>query len=524
MENFESHYISKEKLDIQKTDNPKEISKKGEREEKYIARIKKDAYVNLHQHTGVSGTFKEKEGTISPKEILKQRENEGASNCAGTVLEPTASLYLKTLKNNFFVKTDHFSDGYAGAETTSEEIKKEKIKGVIGWFEKLYKNYPELVKQDFGKENFGELTTKERQEIEKISESLMYHGDKRAELGLKKVKEINKQLKIGKILFGFECNVIPDNNGKLHLDAENFIKTHKNEITGPIIGSLHVCADPCYEKFKDATYQNTNLTPELAKKMASELTEKIIEAAGLGINILAHTGYGIHPEITNNLDWPRIAEALIENNAAFEINIQNVMKEIGKTLIDIEKFPISQINYREHLIKKLEEDIIPFMNSKKIMNALKPYFKKGLKIAINTDEHKIFYQPRIPLEKNEENKNLFPESRINLDKIKNSIKQDPENLKKEHPEFVALIEKINEIKSETKTRVENLKKQGKIINGEITDEKVLSGLLNRRFWNAIKIIEYYFNNKFKEYEISKDNIINLFSPEKLKNFLNKQTY
>jgi hypothetical protein len=60
---------------------------------------------------------------------------------------------------------------------------------------------------------------------------------------------------------------------------------------------------------------------------------------------------------------------------------------IYEEILNYDKYPKDDVSYREVLQSKLN-DLILVISSDNIRSQLKPYFSKGLKIAINTDEHK----------------------------------------------------------------------------------------------------------------------------------------
>lgn len=434
----------------------------------------------LHQHTGSM------EHDKSPKEIIERREASGASNCGQVILEAVVAANEKLRLPTF--RTDHFSDGAADFSLSCEQRQSlPSILNVQKWFYKLYEDNPEFIKIDFPGKNIAsinEFGEDENRQIAEWAEKLIFYDNKRAKNALENSKKMNN------VSCGFECNVMT-RNGKLELDGKEFIEKNRESINGPIIASIHTGSSQEYQKFTNGQYDKENkpkMNKELAEKLADKLTEHFKSALNLKhVNILGHPHCHIHPAIIERVDWIEIAEEAIKNNVAIEINIQDLMKESAEMMRQINKYPFDSKteNYKTHLRKKLEEGIIPLLSSEKIMNQLKPFFAKGLKIAINTDAHKIFYQPKNGFIENPEYEKFLPETKISQN-IKEQLKE----------------------------------KWGNISETEMMDK--LRTLLNIRFWYGMKLAEKYLNDKFEKYDIKRENVINLYSLEKLENFLKKE--
>ena len=102
-------------------------------------------------------------------------------------------------------------------------------------------------------------------------------------------------------------------------------------------------------------------------------------------NIMCHIGYGCKGFNHKKFDWSRIAEEAIKNNVALEINLGILMKHIFKNILSDPEFS------GKEKYEKFEQELprlIPILGHEEIRNKLKEYFAKGLKISINTDEHK----------------------------------------------------------------------------------------------------------------------------------------
>lgn len=465
---------------ISKEETPKKDEEKKE-EQKISLREYKE---NLHQHTGLMDSSLEH--NKSPREIVEQREQRGASNCAKVILEAVVASNEKLGLPTF--RTEHFKDGSIDY-SMSPEKKQQWVTGVKKWFYSLYRKNPELLKKDFSNEKIKsveDLGEEEQKQIGQYAENLMFYTEQRA---LGALENANK---MKQIWTGFECNVIPQDD-EFRLDAEQFIKEHRDEIKGPILASIHPNkSDLAFKKFRADQYNNPaenkpELSQEEAKRLADELTnitEKVLNIKN--VNILAHIGFQIHPQIIEKLNWPAIAEKAIESKVAIEINIQDLMKKIGNTMEDLERFPFDSLNYQDYIKQQLEEkNIVNLFSSEPIMNMLKPYFNKELTIAIDTDAHKLFYEPKEGFKEHPKLKEYLPSAKIN--------KKQKEELKKKW--------------------------------GNISDEELqtrISGLLNRRFWRAMKITENYFNDKFKQFDIQRKNILNLQSKEELQQFFTKK--
>lgn len=459
----------------QKESAEKESSRKKSKESNYIAKFREGEYKTTHLHTG-EPWVDEKERL--PDEIVAERKG---SNCAfdQLPLELLEKIWFDVLKNPVLYITNHAREGSIDPSEKDPEKINKKLDGIIKWFAEKYLNNPKWIKEKFNKTK-EELTEIEKNIITKLAEEqaqkLMLYGNERLEKGLKQIESMEND----QIRPGLEMNIIPilDNNNivSLKLDGEDFINKNKDQIKGPIIGSIHPETNSYWEKFTEKYYKNPEapeLTDELVQELSKKFTNILLKAADLEkINILAHPHYKILPQIIENLDWDLIAKNAAENKVAIEINIQDYMKKaVNKVMTDIKNFPLGENDY----IKFLENNLntIPLISSDKIMKQLKPRFQEGLKIAINTDEHRMFYQPKKGFKNDEEKYNqLLPEG-----SIKTIDKHDKDTMRKQ---------------------------------------------LNIRFWRSLKILEQYFNEKFLEYGIQKENIINLYPQEKLEKFLKKE--
>ena len=317
--------------------------------------------------------------------------------------------HSKNLLNEYTAVTDHSRDPNPQAAD----------RGLKEWFKNLYlKN---VIKKE---EAF--LSEKEKKEMEdnldKWVPLVANYGDERLEWVLQEIDRLSGEGNF-KVFKGVEVNLQPDGS----FDTK-MAEAGKFEMV------------------------NCSIHPDKSNKRYEEIinnAQKYSELMIAGIrnskvNIFCHPGFGCSSDLVERLDWKNIAEEAINNKVAIEINIKELMKYIYKNI----KSPEELKNIQAELPR-----LVPLISSPRIRNALSPYFKKGLKIAINTDEHK----------------NPF---------IKTKYKGDE-------------------------------------IEGEFRKKSM-------GYWRALKAVEKYFNEVFKEAGITSDNIINTYSKEKLEKFIKKE--
>ena len=107
-------------------------------------------------------------------------------------------------------------------------------------------------------------------------------------------------------------------------------------------------------------------------------------------NIMCHIGYGCEPNVIESLDWNAICRSAIESKVAIEINLKSLMDLIFRKILNFEEFPANSVKYQKYFKKEIENEkskYIPLLGNPQIRKEMKSYFKNGLKIAINTDQH-----------------------------------------------------------------------------------------------------------------------------------------
>jgi histidinol phosphatase-like PHP family hydrolase len=326
------------------------------------------------------------------------------------------------MRNEFIAITEHSRD----ADTENA------VRGMTEWFVGMYLSNNEWLKENYLK-NKDELADSELEEIKGLAktraEEVAKYGDERIEEILNDIENSSETSGI-KVFKGIEVSLMPGGN----LDTE-MVEQGKFDMV------------------------NCSIHPDVDKKLFEPIIndpDKYTDLILLGtknkkVNILSHIGSETNDGVFENIRWDEIAESAILNKVAIEINLKKLITFIYKEILDYDKYPKNDNLYQSVLKTKLKE-LIPIISSEKIKKKIEPYFSQGLKIAINTDEHK----------------NKF-------------------------------------IKSKTD-------KNGTEFNFIPRD---------MRYWRCMKIVEKYFNDAFKELGIKKENIINTFNVEELKDFFAK---
>lgn len=171
------------------------------------------------------------------------------------------------------------------------------------------------------------------------------------------------------IIKGIEANLLPDGTIDTEMVAEG-----KFELVNT---SIHPDMDPeGYAPFLEDPQKYTDLVIAGIKNPRT--------------NIMAHIGYGVSKgeakAFVEALDWEQIAQEALDNTVAIEINLRSLMLYIYQEMMDKEKYPDSDTSYRKTFAEALPE-LVPLLSSAEIRNRLKPFFERGLTIAINTDQH-----------------------------------------------------------------------------------------------------------------------------------------
>ncbi|MFH1537212.1 MAG: hypothetical protein ABID45_04440 [Patescibacteria group bacterium] len=307
---------------------------------------------DLHAHTRTDLSNPE-----TPEEIVERRRG---SNCGVVPLGALVRYHAQEMRNEFIAITDHSRDGDPEAA----------LEGITKWFRGMY-----LKNEDWLRENFQktkqELSGEDIEQIEakarSNAEQLALYGDERLEDVFQEIDSLLGQEGVPiRVFKGIEANLLPDGS----FDTE-MIDRGEFELVNC---SIHPAVDS--KGFAPIVEDSDKY---------SDLTIKGIEHPKT--NIICHMGFGCDREFIDELQWAKIAEAAIENNVAIEVNIKPVIDCIYKEMLDYGKYPKNDIGYRDVFRKRLPA-LVPILSSEKIKKVLGPYFERGLRIAINTDEHK----------------------------------------------------------------------------------------------------------------------------------------
>lgn len=304
----------------------------------------------LHSHTKTDISRPE-----LPDDII---ENRKGSNCGSIPLEALLSYHNQEMRNEFIAITEHSRDG---------NIDKA-ISGMTDWFMGMYLSNESWLWKNFSKEK-DDLSEADLDNLKKIAaekaEEVARYGDERIQTILDDIDKGSSHSGI-KVFKGIEASLTPDGG----LDTEM--------VEGGEFDMVNCSVHPDIDKEK---FQPIINDPE-------KYSELIIKGAeNKKVNILSHIGSGVSEAVVEKLKWEEFAQKAIENKVAIEINLKKLITFIYDELLDYEKYPKNDMSYRSVLQSKLKE-LIPIVSSDKIRRLLAPYFSQGLKIAINTDEHK----------------------------------------------------------------------------------------------------------------------------------------
>ena len=305
----------------------------------------------LHSHTKTDITDPE-----LPDDIVEYRKG---SNCGNIPLEALLSYHNQEMKNKFIAITEHSRDGNP----------EKAISGMTDWFVGMYLSNKNWLEKNFSK-NKNDLTENDLIDIKKIAtkkaEEVAEYGDERIQVILNDIDKISDSFNGMKVFKGIEASLMPDGN----LDTE-MVEKGKFDMVNC---SIH--QDINQEKFKPIINNPDKYSDLILKGIENKK-----------VNILSHIGEKLSEDVIEKLKWGEFAEKAIKNKIAIEINLKKLITFIYEEILDYEKYPKDDTSYREVLQSKLKE-LIPIVSSDNICNQLKPYFSQGLKIAINTDEHK----------------------------------------------------------------------------------------------------------------------------------------
>lgn len=299
----------------------------------------------LHAHTGTP-----REVEAEDVHLKKFSETYKGSNCAFIPMDLLVMDHAKHLKNDYIAITNHSRE--ADPANQLERMK--------NW---LFDSYVSRV----AKKEIGELSKIELQEINKkvkdAATKIVHYGDERLEEVLRDIELMRGNYEGFKIFKGIEANLMPDGS----FDSE-LIEKGKFDMVNC---SIH--PTPGNHEFEELIKDPQAYTELLVKGIQNHRT-----------NIMCHIGFGCKDEFTEKLDWDRIAKEAIKNQVAIEINLAWVMHHIFTELP-------KHKNNNKFITDLLNKHMPILVRSDKIKEKLKLYFEKGLKIAINTDEHQDPY-------------------------------------------------------------------------------------------------------------------------------------
>ena len=296
---------------------------------------------DLHTHTK---TGEEKHD--DPERIFHEREG---SNCGQVPLEILTRYHSESLLNEYLAITDHSRDASLD----------DAIKGITKWFSDLY-----LKKID---KTENELNAEEKKKFaytKSLAIKTADYGDERIKSILESIDNLPEFASPLKVIKGVEANLLPDGNFDTKMIDNNEFELVNCSIHTKVGGEKmqEIVKDP--QKYSDLAIKGIN-NPKT--------------------NIMCHIGYGCKGFNHKKFDWSKIAEEAIKNDVALEVNLGILMKYIFKNILSDPEFA------GKEKYEKFEQELpklIPILGHKEIRGKLKEYFAKGLKISINTDEHK----------------------------------------------------------------------------------------------------------------------------------------
>jgi len=291
----------------------------------------------LHVHTGSN-----LKGVQKPEEVI---ENKKGSNCGFIPLEILAQYHNNKMKNQFMAITEHSRD--ADPEVAVEVIEK--------WFLNMRLNDAEWLQDNIGKKK-DEIIDKDIEQIKELIkddvEKVALYGDERLEDINNRIDNLVDQKPPIKILKGIEANLKLDGS----FDTSMIEKSKFELVNCSIYPNLDK------EAFNSIINDPNKYTDLVIRGLENPQT-----------NIIAHIGYGCDQDIVENLNWDKIAETAIKNKVAIEINLKELTRYINNEILDYDKYPKNQTDWREDFKQKLPE-LIPIVSSSAISQKLKKYF------------------------------------------------------------------------------------------------------------------------------------------------------
>ncbi len=357
------------------------------------------------------------------------------SNCGEVALDVLVANHFERMQDEWMVVTDHSRDADP----------KEAMRYWVNYFRdqiisessdlQEYLAVDQNILTDQEKNRLAQALEQVDLEAQEMARQVSYYGDERIRAGFAEIEAQEND----HIFKGVEVSMLPD-------------------------GSF----DTSMVEAGEFQYVNCSIHPKVDSAGFAEIitdAQKYTDLVVSGIqephvNVFCHIGYGCEPGFAEKLDWDRIAEAALKNGVAVEINLKELMDYIYKDMFRYEEDPkdkskpvykVDENDYRQVFEDRLPK-LVPFLSSGTIMQKLQPYIKRGLKIAINTDEHKSSFTER--------------------DKVE-----------EKYPK--------------------------------------LNGASSMRFWRCLKIAEGYFNERFEQFGVKKEQIINTYTYEEMLDFLSK---
>lgn len=291
-----------------------------------------------------------------PEEII---ENRRGSNCGQVPLDVIAEYYTTMLQHQYFASTDHSRDADPGAAE----------KGMTDWFYGMYMHNSEWLHAQYGTPREDELSEAQRAEVRRLANKdalvVAGYGDERLEQVLGDIEKASGKFPL-RIFRGVEANVKPDGS----FDTPMVDQGRFELVNAGIHPNIDV------KGFESVINNPEQYSETVLKAIKNPRT-----------NIMAHIGFGCNPDIMPQLQWDEIGRKALENQVAIEINLRELTKYLYKQITS-SPGPETDTSWREEYRKKLPE-LVPMLSDPTIVEKLKPYFEKGLKIAINTDDHEF---------------------------------------------------------------------------------------------------------------------------------------
>lgn len=320
--------------------NPQEIPEETTHLSKVISI--RDYKGNLHGHT-------KEGGESTPEQTVSERVG---SNCGELPLDALAEYHLEGEKplQEYIAITEHSRD----------PCPKEALEGISKWFQAMYL-------KALGKPE-SELTPEEgntiKRNVDYYTKELMDYGDERLERILEEIDKVSKDKEV-QIIKGIEVTMCIDGTfdtkmveeGAFELVNVSIHPSQNEEGFEPILKSPELYTQLI---LKGLSNKKTNIMCHLQRDAPK------FEARGWKLE---------------DLGWEEIAATALKNQVAIEINLKNFYNNYLNGAVDAPR------NRDNTTLKEELPELIPILSSKNIRDRLRPYFEKGLKISINTDEH-----------------------------------------------------------------------------------------------------------------------------------------